>query len=135
MKNSPPKRPKIKIRYDYSCVVCGPTTTTQHSKSMCCKCYQRSRRPEKFCSTCGTNITNQGKQQFCSDCAKRRSLDRTRACELGISREEYRNSIDSAVIVQNGLCAICSKEAPLHRDHDHETGAFRGMLCGNCNRV
>jgi hypothetical protein len=31
------------------------------------------------------------------------------------------------------VCAICGRENPEHVDHDHETGAVRGILCFNCN--
>lgn len=43
---------------------------------------------------------------------------------------------DAMAEVQGGLCAICH-EPPLNRrlavDHDHETGAVRGLLCTACN--
>lgn len=54
----------------------------------------------------------------------------------GISREEY----DRLSQEQGGACAICGempagrgKASTLHVDHDHETGAVRGLLCTNCN--
>lgn len=47
------------------------------------------------------------------------------------------------LVEQAGLCAICAKPEELSRnskssrrlslDHDHTTGALRGLLCGNCN--
>lgn len=50
----------------------------------------------------------------------------------GISQEQY----DEMVIRQRGLCAICG-HAPtknaLAVDHDHDTGAVRGLLCLQCN--
>ncbi len=46
------------------------------------------------------------------------------------------------LVEQNGLCAICQKPEEITRghkarrlslDHNHATGALRGLLCGNCN--
>ena len=31
-------------------------------------------------------------------------------------------------------CDLCGRRGELHIDHDHETGAVRGSLCGPCNR-
>lgn len=49
-----------------------------------------------------------------------------------ISIEDY----ETLLAAQNGICAICGKEES-HRslsvDHNHNTGAVRGLLCNNCN--
>lgn len=35
--------------------------------------------------------------------------------------------------VQCGQCVICLTARPEHVDHDHTTGAVRGILCSGCN--
>jgi hypothetical protein len=50
----------------------------------------------------------------------------------GISVEEY----DRLFAEQDGRCAICSRTNPsgsLDVDHNHKTGAIRGLLCRRCN--
>jgi hypothetical protein len=34
---------------------------------------------------------------------------------------------------QGGVCAACGNAAKLVVDHNHETGAVRGLLCQSCN--
>jgi len=47
----------------------------------------------------------------------------------GIGADEFA----ALVKQQGGMCAICGRADPEHVDHDHETGAIRGILCFNCN--
>ncbi len=53
---------------------------------------------------------------------------------FGISADDF----DALLAKQGGCCAICNKrperDASLHLDHCHETGAIRGILCGTCNK-
>jgi len=60
-----------------------------------------------------------------------------RLARYGLTEEEYRVLLES----QAGRCAICGSpeavrgkpEARFRVDHDHKTGAVRGLLCLNCN--
>lgn len=51
----------------------------------------------------------------------------------GITPEIY----EEMLTAQGGGCAICHRpprdDISLHVDHDHETGAVRGLLCFRCN--
>ena len=57
-----------------------------------------------------------------------------RAVQLGVGDDEY----EWMLAEQGGVCAICGsppKSRRLHVDHDHRTGAVRGLLCFRCNRA
>jgi hypothetical protein len=44
-------------------------------------------------------------------------------------------TLDDLISAQEGRCAICCEIKPLVRDHNHETGYVRGLLCQGCNRM
>lgn len=56
-----------------------------------------------------------------------------------MKRAEY----DALLVAQGGRCACCGKQSVglrtsradgrFHVDHDHKTGAIRGLLCHKCN--
>ena len=53
-----------------------------------------------------------------------------RKVRYGVTREMY----EAMHQAQDGRCAVCLDRAEvLCIDHDHETGAVRGLLCGACN--
>lgn len=54
------------------------------------------------------------------------------ARRAGILEIDY----ETQLAFQNGACPGCLKQPDkqrLHRDHDHATGAIRGLLCKACN--
>jgi len=62
---------------------------------------------------------------------KRRVWSNDLLRDYGITAEDY----DAMFSSQGGTCAICkrSQTKRLHVDHDHSTGAVRGLLCRACN--
>lgn len=54
---------------------------------------------------------------------------------FGLTSAEY----DAMLSEQGGVCRLCggtnTDGRRLAVDHNHETGAIRGLLCGNCNRA
>jgi len=75
----------------------------------------------------------------CRDCLAVANHD-NQVRRHGQTAEEYQALLEK----QNGRCAICGvreghwscrgRECRLALDHDHRTGAIRGLLCNNCNR-
>jgi Recombination endonuclease VII len=49
--------------------------------------------------------------------------------KYGIGADEVERLMER----QGGICSICREAAPAHVDHDHVTGAVRGILCADCN--
>lgn len=52
--------------------------------------------------------------------------------KFGLTLEQY----NAMLARQRGCCAICRRpprNIALHVDHDHVTGAIRGLLCFQCN--
>ena len=48
----------------------------------------------------------------------------------GIDRETYLQRMETSTV-----CECCGTDKELGYDHDHDTMAFRGVLCRNCNRA
>ena len=50
-----------------------------------------------------------------------------------LTTEQY----EAMLAAQDGVCAVCGRMPKLgkslHVDHDHETGAVRGLVCFSCN--
>lgn len=71
--------------------------------------------------------------------ANRASANSHRKSRIGIEPHEY----DQLLEDQGGVCAICKEKCTtktqkgvqksLAADHDHVTGATRGLLCSKCN--
>jgi len=97
------------------------------------------------CRRCGRELPQDefpalsGGKYRCRDCLTELNRE-IQARRQGCTAEEYQSLLDK----QNGRCAICGV-AEGHRssrgrkcrfaiDHDHRTGAIRGLLCNNCNR-
>ncbi len=88
-----------------------------------------------------------GLQGICKQCQKQwitdnpdYQMDWMLTSKYGVTLAMYNKMVDD----QNGLCASCGcaewrtdsrsgKMRNLCVDHDHETGAIRGLLCDDCN--
>jgi hypothetical protein len=61
-------------------------------------------------------------------------MPRKRRPSETITHGEY----DRLLALQGGGCAICGSPPVTRRldiDHNHRTGAIRGLLCARCNRA
>jgi hypothetical protein len=95
------------------------------------------RKASGLCQNCGKIVVEQGRAT-CAPCRNKRKQYYPKAQETrfmnkyGLTPEQVRAQTER----QDSLCGICRGAMPIpHIDHDHETGAFRGMLCGPCNQT
>lgn len=105
---------------------------------------------EKRCTACGevqpldafaiNRTDRRGVGSYCLPCHNRvvrenvvKNHGSTRNRHLkrryGLTDED----VAAMVEAQGGGCAICAVRPAEHVDHDHETGAVRGVLCFTCN--
>ena len=66
---------------------------------------------------------------YCKPCRSARARASHLKRNYGLDEAALRALIDA----QGGLCALCQERPAQHVDHDHITGAVRGVLCFNCN--
>lgn len=120
----------------------------------CCRCKQVKTRPEfsiirllkwssHWCKDC---CRVYGRQKYARDkhtkygtAKKRQGKNSKLLLNFGINLDQF----ESMLAKQGHCCAICNakfsemfkREGGAQVDHDHETGAVRGLLCGCCNRA
>ena len=78
-------------------------------------------------------IHSQRSDKYYADHDAAKDYHRKRAYKYRDHKVSFKDR-ENLIAVQDGKCAICSDNTKtLQVDHDHETGAYRGMLCPQCN--
>lgn len=135
---------------DRACPVCGDPVTGRPNKVYCQRsCYHtlRQRRAlgiadvpfERQCGYCEQPFRSKdGRRGYCGDeCTSIAKGLREVRRRYGLTMDQYRTLWRD----QGGKCAICEQSERTARnrllcvDHDHESGAVRGLLCSQCNRA
>lgn len=91
-------------------------------------------QPKRLCLFCTAAVQRASLDDTANGGARRARHNRkVMLAKWGITDEQYQHLFDA----QGHRCAICGAERRDHRnlaiDHDHVTGAFRGLLCQDCN--
>lgn len=108
--------------------------------------FRSWREIEKMCAHCGdVYLPKMSRQQFCRVCIPHGGAN-SRMKAYGVSQPE----VDALLDRQDDKCAICKRDVSSLRgitigvgsgridaglDHDHVSGAIRGVLCKKCNLV
>jgi hypothetical protein len=84
---------------------------------------------------------NAGRREPSPEAVLRRKQARKRNKRYRRVKEKYglsRAAYDALRLVSQGVCAICGEDITALGsacvDHDHKTGAVRGLLCHHCNK-
>lgn len=92
------------------------------------------RRTDWFveCKQCGATYRPHSSKAvvYCLECSPNRTAyDRLKM--YGVDQVMW----DAMYFEQDGSCAVCLNREATVLDHDHETGALRGLLCQDCNKA
>ena len=132
---------------------CTPFVRTNRGSDVAVHLCNECERKSKFCPRCNEvkpldrfNISRgkrSGRVAHCKACYQRKNAARSPAERLVRVTKKYNMSPTEWTAMhtsQQGLCMICNKlPTPDSRgrtlvvDHDHRTGAVRGLLCLSCN--
>ena len=81
-----------------------------------------------------------GRGEYCKPCHNKRGRENKQRLHGGSRHYHLKGrygigaaDVDAMIATQGGLCALCRTRPATQVDHDHETGAVRGILCLLCN--
>ena len=116
------------------CEDCGGSPVRRGGRRWCAVCYADMKRPKRTCSVCSVEYAADmltGKR--CRACVSNLAHSKRIVETYGLSADDYKELL----VFQGGVCWICLRHPRSKRlavDHDHKTGAVRGLLCRGCNR-
>lgn len=100
----------------------------------CTICGQRKSLFSDF--TLNNSALYGGYSRVCKPCERGLKLTKARDDYLRRTYKLSAKQYDAMLDRQGGVCAICKQTNGSKRlfvDHDHGTGAVRGLLCSGCN--
>jgi hypothetical protein len=141
-------QPRENTRPERTCEECGVTFQPVRDNQKWCSGLCRRKGVDKakphrvavrVCVKCGAEVERKPGKPVCDACkvdkrASAQARERRRTLRVyGLTEADF----DAMLAAQHGRCAICRGEDPGTRgwavDHDHGTGAVRGLLCTPCN--
>jgi len=112
---------------------CEHKDSKHFAKGLCQKCYnKRQQENPEFRKKRNARERERGKRPD----VKQRKREWQAKHHLTTRNHISLHVYNSLLLAQNGVCAICTGSNGRRRlavDHDHRTGAVRGLLCSQCN--
>ena len=105
-----------------------------YNDGWCATCGDAPRSTGAYCRTCWNAYQREYKKRLYRTNHSYRSKAKARQRErlYGVSEQRY----TELWAQQGGVCALCledDEKKGLGVDHNHESGAVRGLLCPQCN--